>query len=72
MNGYIYEVNTRKIATKIENVRACNDTTILGDSKAVIGTGEYLITEDDYLEGEVLPESIVDERCEIPVLPILY
>lgn len=72
MNGYIYNTETREIATKIENVRACNDTTIVGDGTAVIGTGEYLITDEEYNEGDILPADIKDKRGDIPTLPILY
>jgi len=73
MNGYIYNTETRKIATKIPNVRACNDTTIKGDnSMAVIGTGQYIITDAEYSEGDILPEGIEDKRAEVPVLPIQY
>lgn len=69
MIGYIYDVTNRKIATKIENVQKCNDTTIQGDfSKAKIGTGQYIITDRDFNEGTVLPEGLTDRRAEIPIL----
>lgn len=68
MIGYIYD-STRKIATKIENVQKCNDTTIKGDSSmAVIGTGQYIITDQDFTVGSILPEGLTDKRVEIPVL----
>lgn len=72
MNGYIYNIETREIATKIPNVRACNETTIKGDGMAVIGTGQYVITDAEYNEGDILPEGIEDRRAEVPMLPIQY
>lgn len=73
MNGYVYNIETREIATKITNVRACNDTIVKGEnSMAVIGTGQYIITNLEYSEGDILPESIEDRRSEVPVLPIQY
>lgn len=73
MNGYIYNTETREIATKVTNVKACNDTTIKGgDSMAVIGTGQYIITDAEYSEGDILPEGIEDRRAEVPIFPIQY
>jgi len=73
MNGYIYNPETREIATKIPNVKACNETTVKGDdSMAVIGTGEYVITDAEYNEGDILPEETEDRRAEIPILPVQY
>ncbi len=72
MNGYIYNTVTREIATKVTNVKACNDTTIKGDGMAVIGTGQYIITDAEYEVGDILPEGIEDRRAEVPVLPIQY
>ena len=68
MIGYIYNKDTRIIATKIKNVVVCNDTTIKGDGMAILGTGEYVITDLEFNEGDVLPSDIVDKRSEIPVL----
>lgn len=70
MEGYIYDINTRKIATKIDNVIACNDTVIKGDSIAILGTGKYIITDSEYNEGDILPNEIVDKRSNISVLSI--
>lgn len=72
MNGYIYDIETRKIATKITGIKACNETTIKGDGMAVLGTGQYIITEAEYNEGDILPESVEDMREGIPVLPVQY
>lgn len=72
MNGYIYNTETRKIATKITNIKACNDTTIKGDGIAVLGTGEYVITDADYEVGDILPVDNEDRRAEVPILPIQY
>lgn len=72
MNGYIYNTETREIATKVTNVMACNDTTIKGDGMAVIGTGQYIITDSEYEEGDILPEGIEDRRAEVPELPMQY
>ena len=72
MNGYIYDTETREIATKIPSIIACNETTIKGDGRAVIGIGQYIITDSEYNEGDILPESIQDRRAEVPVLPIPY
>jgi len=72
MNGYIYNTETKEIATKITNIRACNETTVKGDSMAVIGTGQYIITDAEYNEGDILPEGIEDRRAEVPILPIQY
>jgi len=67
--GYIYDTETRQIATKIENVEKCNDITIKGESVlARIGTGEYIITDQVFDEGDILPEGLTDMRSEIPVL----
>jgi len=66
MNGYIYDKETRKI----ENTAGCNDTTIKGDSVAVLGTGEYVITDSEYNVGDVLPNDVVDKRSEIAVLSV--
>jgi len=72
MNGYIYDAETRKIATKITNIKACNDTTIKGDGMAVLGTGQYIITEEEFEEGDILPVDIENMREEMPVLPVQY
>lgn len=72
MHGYIYDTETREIATKITNVKACNDTTIKGDGMAVLGTGQYIITDAEYEVGDILPVDIEDRRAEVPVLPIQY
>lgn len=72
MIGYIYDVETRVIATKLDNIRACNQTTIKGDGMAVVGTGDYIITDSEYSEGDILSTDIVDRRAELPVLPIQY
>jgi hypothetical protein len=72
MNGYIYDTETREIATKIPSIIACNETTIKGDGTAVIGTGQYIITDAEYNEGDILPEGIEDRRAEIPELPVQY
>jgi len=72
MNGYIYNTVTREIATKVTNVKACNETTIKGDGMAVIGTGQYIITDAEYSKGDILPEGIEDRRAEVPELPIQY
>jgi hypothetical protein len=72
MIGYIYNINTRIISTKVKGIQACSNTTIKGDGMAVIGTGQYIITDADYNEGDVLPESIIDRRAEMPILPIQY
>lgn len=69
MIGYIYATSTRTIATKIDNVINCNDTTIKGEfALARIGTGQYIITDQDFNEGDILPQGITDRRAEIPVL----
>lgn len=68
MIGYIYITETREIATKIENVQKCNDTTIMGNAKAVLGTGDYIITGQEFNEGDILPEGMTDKRSEIPEL----
>ena len=72
MNGYIYNIETRKIVTKIPNIKACNETTIKGDGLAVLGTGQYIITDLEYNEGDIMPDGIEDRRAEVPVLPIQY
>ncbi len=72
MIGYIYNAETREIATKLQNVKACNDTTIIGDGLAVLGTGKYIITDLEYNEGDIMPDGIEDRRAEVPVLPIQY
>lgn len=68
MNGYIYNKETRVITTKINNVVACNDITIKGESLAVLGTGEYVITDSEYDEGDILPDDAVDKRAEVEIL----
>lgn len=68
MTGYVYNIETRQIVTKVTNVTACNNTTIKGDSKAVLGTGQYVITNQDFNVGDILPEEITDRRSEIQVL----
>ncbi|MCM0648624.1 hypothetical protein NBE98_09585 [Clostridium swellfunianum] len=68
MIGYIYNPEKREIATKIANVIRCNDTTIKGDETAVLGTGEYIITDLVFNEGDTLPENIADRRSEIQTL----
>lgn len=68
MIGYIYNAETREIATKINNVVACNRTAIKGDGMAVLGTGEYIITELDFNIGDILPNDVVDKRSEATVL----
>lgn len=65
MNGYIYNKDTREIATKINNIIACSDTTIEGDGIAVLGTGEYVITDLEFNEGDILDKDITDRRLEI-------
>jgi hypothetical protein len=68
MNGYVFDAETRIIATKIVNVTKCNDATIKGESLAVLGTGEYVITDMDFSEGDLLPIDIVDNRTIITLL----
>jgi hypothetical protein len=68
MIGYIYDIETRKIATKISNITSRNDTTIKGDGVAIIGTGQYIITNEEYNVGDILPIEIDDKRLEIAVL----
>jgi hypothetical protein len=69
MTGYIYNSETRKIVTKILDVQKCNDTTVMGISAtAKIGTGEYIVTDQIYNIGDILPEGTTDRRSEIPVL----
>jgi hypothetical protein len=68
MNGYVFDTETRIIATKIVNVTKCNDSTIKGELMAVVGTGEYVITDMDFSEGDLLPIDIVDNRAAIPLL----
>lgn len=70
MIGYIYDTETRIIVTKIENVTKCNNTTIKGDGIAIVGTGQYIISENDYNEGDILPEGIEDRRSEISLLSV--
>lgn len=74
MIGYVYNTE-RKIILKIPNVTGCNDTTITGDMgtpnssiTAVMGTGEYLVTDQDYAEGSTLPIGLTDQRASIPQL----
>lgn len=67
MNGYIYDTNTREIATKIINIIDCNDTTIKGDGIAVLGTGEYVVSDLEFNEGDILDKDIIDRRSEIIV-----
>lgn len=69
MIGYIYDTQSRKIATKITDVSKCNDTTIKSEcATARIGTGQYIITDQDFGEGDIIPVDIIDKRAEIPVL----
>jgi hypothetical protein len=69
MIGYIYDTITRKIATKVENVQKCNNTTIQGEfCKARLGTGQYVITDQIFDEGDILPEGTDDRRSEISIL----
>lgn len=68
MKGYIYNKDTMTIATTINNVVACNGTTIKGDSLAVLGIGEYVITDLEFNEGDILPVGVVDKRLEITML----
>ncbi len=68
MIGYIFDPTTRIVATKTENVTKCNDTTILGDGKAVLGTGQYIVTDQIFNVGDILPEGLTDRRSEIPTL----
>ena len=72
MIGYIYNKDTMTIAIKINNVIACNDTTIKGDSLAVLGIGEYVVTDLEFNEGDILPVDVVDKRLEITVLSAQY
>lgn len=67
MNGYIYDEN-RKIATKVLNVKKCNHATIVGDIIASLGTGEYIISDLEFNEGDILPVDINDRRNEVEVL----
>eukprot|EP00831_Metopus_contortus_P021029 TRINITY_DN19359_c0_g1_i2.p3 TRINITY_DN19359_c0_g1~~TRINITY_DN19359_c0_g1_i2.p3 ORF type:complete len:101 (-),score=4.95 TRINITY_DN19359_c0_g1_i2:122-424(-) len=68
MKGYIYNKDTMAIATKINNVVACNGTTIKGDSFAALGIGEYVVTDLEFNEGDILPAVVVDKRSEIAML----
>lgn len=70
MIGYIYNKETRVIITKITHIIACNNTTIKGDGMAVLGTGEYVITDLEYNIGDIFPIDVVDRRSEIAVLPV--
>ncbi|RII35455.1 hypothetical protein D2A34_09685 [Clostridium chromiireducens] len=68
MKGYIYIKDTMTIVTIINNVVACNGSTIKGDSIAVLGIGEYLITDLEFNEGDILPVGVIDKRLEIAML----
>lgn len=68
MKGYIYNKDTMIIVTIINNVVACNGTTIKGDSLAVLGIGEYVVTDLEFNEGDILPVDVVDKRLEITML----
>ena len=68
MKGYIYNKDTMTIATIINNVVACNGTTIKGDSFAVLGIGEYVVTDLEFNQGDILPVDVVDRRLEITML----
>jgi len=59
------------IMTIINNVVACNGTTIKGDSLAVLGIGEYVVTDLEFNEGDMLPVDVVDKRVEITMLSAL-
>lgn len=59
------------IATIINNVVACNGTTIKGDNLAVLGIGEYVVTDLEFNEGDILPVDVVDRRLEITMLSVL-
>ena len=50
MKGYIYNKDTMIIVTIINNVVACNGTTIKGDSLAILGIGEYVVTDLEFNE----------------------
>jgi hypothetical protein len=74
MIGYIYNAD-RKIVLKIPNMQKCNDTVLLGDEglpnsniRAIIGTGQYIVTDQEFNVGDVLPEGLIDLRAVIPVL----
>ena len=60
MKGYIYNKDAMTIATIINNVVACNGTTIKGDSLAVLGIGEYVITDLEFNEGDILVTTMTD------------
>ena len=59
------------IMTIINNVVACNGTTIKGDSFAVLGIGEYVVTDLEFNQGDILPVDVVDKRLEITMLSAL-
>jgi len=59
------------IVTIINNVVACNSTAIKGDNLAVLGIGEYVVTDLEFNEGDILPVDIVDKRLEITMLSAL-
>ena len=74
MIGYIFDGN-RKITLKIPNMQKCNTTSLLGDSgtpnsniTGVLGTGQYIVTDQDFNEGDILPDGIIDQRASIPLL----
>lgn len=74
MIGYVFDGN-RKISLKIPNTLKCNATTLLGDEgnpntdiTAVVGTGQYIVTDQIFNVGDILPSGIVDQRSSIPIL----
>lgn len=68
MNGYIYDIDTRKIATKIPNVTKCNTIMAKGDILARAGTGQLIISDQEFSEGDILPVGTPDLSSGVPLL----
>lgn len=68
MIGYIYNPNNRVISSRVDNVTKCNDIAIKGEGLARLGDGQYLITDLEFEEGDIIPEGITDRRNELDIL----
>lgn len=73
MNGYVIEKDTRKIIHVVENVIAASDTDMTGGDTELRGIDTALasvvVSDTVHEVGETLPESVTDDRAQLPKTP---
>lgn len=63
MEGYLYDIKTRKILIVVSDVKECGSDFIKGKNSSVEGISElcsYTVSDIGFKEGDILPEGTSD------------